>query len=380
MKFKINKNELLKNLNINIKAVSGSVINEILKGIKIQVSKEKIILITSSSDLSIKTTINQNENNFTVEEEGEIVIANANYFTEIIKKLSGKEVDIELTSGGQIQITSDKADFSIPSRNSANYPNLPIVDDTKSIKIESSNLLKIIKETIKSAGVRDARPIFNGIHLVANNQFIKGITTDSHRLAQKIIYFNEPKEKISDINVVIPTHTLNELVPLLNSNETVKLQFDENYLVVDLNQTVVYSQLLIGDFPETDRLIPNETNTKISVEVKELLPVIERAHLAARQSNNITITFNLKENKLSISTRQSESGTFEEDVILKSYEGEDLLISMNPEFIKDAISSLAQEVVEFSFTGQLKPFTIRPNDSQDNNDLQLITPVRTINN
>lgn len=377
MKFSIKRNELIKNLEIANKAISGSSINEILKGFKLVLTESQLIVIGSSTDFSIKATINKNEENkLEVIETGEVVVASAVYFTDIVKRLSGENIDFEVINGNQIKISSMQAEYLIPSRSAANFPALPTVDSSKTISILSPQFLSVINETIRSAGTKDSRPIFNGLHLVLTETQLKGVATDSHRLAQKVVLIDNG----SDINAVVPYKTISELKTLLEKYKQANVQFDENYLAIELENIIIYSQLISGDFPDTDRLIPEEYSTKISVDVKEFLPVIERATLAARQSNNSVITLTFDDNKLNISTRPSESGTFNEQVELRKFEGEELQISMNPDFVRDALASLNQDIIEIGFTGSLKPFVFKPLDSKDNSDLQLITPVRTINN
>ncbi|MDR0899948.1 MAG: DNA polymerase III subunit beta [Lactobacillaceae bacterium] len=376
MKFSINKSEFVKRIEINNKAISGATLNDVLKGLKITLLDGEMTIVSASTELSIKTTTRKDEkNNLAILEEGEIIVANAAYFTDILKRLSGTMVDFEVVNGNQIKISGGQAEFFIPARNAANFPNLPVIDDTKIMTISSPQLLNVIKETIKSAGIKDTRPIFQGLHFLISEHELKGIATDSHRLAQKII----PIENGADVDAVVPYRTLNELASMLPTLPFVKLQFDEVYLVTDMEDVIFYTQLIVGDFPNTDRLIPEEYITTVTVDVADLMPVVERAHLAAKQSNNVVITWNMKDGDLTITTRQTEAGSFKEGVQLKTFEGENLTISMNPEFIKDAVNSLGQDIVEIGFTGNLRPFTIKPVGEKDNNNLQLITPVRTIN-
>jgi DNA polymerase-3 subunit beta len=377
MKFTINKQDFVKKLETNNRAISGSVINEILKGLKLTVTKDEITIISSSSDLSIKTTTKKSElNNLQVEDEGEIVIANANYFTNIAKKLSGNIVEIETTNSNQIVISAGNATFTIPGRNSTNYPNLPEIVEEKTITLPTIQLIDTIHETIKSAAVKDGRPIFNGIHFVITSSQLKAVATDSHRLAQKVINI----ENGTDLDIVVPNRVLNEIRTISEQYPEARLVFEDRYFAVEFEDITIYSQLVEGEYPDTNRLIPSEISTKLQLDAKELLPVVERAALAASQAQTNVITFNLSDNKLLITTRQSEYGSFKEEVTIKTLSGDDLIISMNPEFVKDAINSLGEETVDMEFTGSLKPFVIRPQNETSNDRLQLLTPVRTIDN
>ena len=71
-----------------------------------------------------------------------------------------------------------------------------------------------------------------------------------------------------------------------------------------------------------------------------------------------------------------EVGMINEILSFESLTGQDLEISFNPDYMKDALRSFGQANVKLNFTQPLRPFTLTP--SEDQRDfIQLITPVRT---
>ncbi len=372
MKFSVKRSELASKLNIVNRAISGKVIIPILTGIKISVFENQLTLIGSNSEISIKTILTADKTkNLVVEEAGEIV-ANANFFSNIIKRLSSDQVEIS-TEGSQIKIVGGKSDFTVSGQSADNYPQLPRLDDANTIAISAVQLTDIINETIRAVSIQDSRPLLTGIHFIISDNQIKAVSTDSHRLSQRIT----KTEIANPADVVVPSKALIELRGLLENVTNLNLQFDRSQLLVDLGQTTFYSRLLEGQYPETDRLIPVDSTTHFTIDASQLSQSLDRASLVAHQSGNIVAEFSITGSKLVLGTAQSEVGKVLEELTISDFTGEDLKISFNPDFVRDAISSINEGKLDFSFTTSLRPFVIKPNGSTDNSKVQLITPVRT---
>lgn len=374
MRFSLKKNELVNRLNIVNRAISGKVMIPILSGIKISAQSNGLTLIGSNSEISIKTSIAADQkNDLKIEEEGEIVVS-ANFFTSIIKRLSESDLQI-YTEGSQIKISSGQSLFTVSGQAADNYPQLPRIDDALNIKIPADQLTDLIAETIKSVSAQDSRPLLTGIHFVIDQNQIKVVSTDSHRLAQRIVTLKSDSPLTTD--VVVPSKALTELRALIEGIKEVDLQFDESRLMVNLGDTVFYSRLLEGQYPQTDRLIPKESTSSFSIDSQVLSASLDRASLVAHQSGNLVAQFTISNGSLEISTERSEIGNVHESLPIKNFQGKDLKISFNPDFVKDALSSISEKTLNFSFTSSLRPFVIRPAEGQGNEKIQLITPVRT---
>ena len=89
MKFVCKKSDLLKGINIVLKAVPSKTTMAILECILIDASAEKIKLTANDMELGIETVIEGD-----IQERG-IVAIDAKIFSEIIRKLPGNDVTIE---------------------------------------------------------------------------------------------------------------------------------------------------------------------------------------------------------------------------------------------------------------------------------------------
>jgi DNA polymerase-3 subunit beta len=379
MKFTINRPAFISQLNNVLRAISSKTTIPILTGLKMVVDKERIVLTGSNSDITIESVIDANNPDYdlTVEDPGAIVLP-ARFFSEIVKKLPDKQVTIEVTSGFQADITSGTAKFQINGQDAENFPHLPEVETDKTITLPNDVLKEVIRQTVIAVSKQESRPILAGIHITLHDGLLTAVATDSHRLAQRKVALNDVDNGI-DFDVIIPGKSMNELSGMISDvDEDVQVQVTENQILFIFGNTHFYSRLLEGNYPETSQLIPETADTTVELDAGSFLASIERASLLSHESRNDVVKLTLKpsENLVRISSDSPDIGTVEEEVATTSLDGNDLEISFNPNYMKDALRSFGQTTVKISFTSPLRPFTLVPTEDGEN-FVHLITPVRT---
>ena len=379
MKFTINRPAFISQLNNVLRAISSKTTIPILTGLKMVVDKERIVLTGSNSDITIESVIDASNPDYdlTVEDPGAIVLP-ARFFSEIVKKLPDKQVTIEVTSGFQADITSGTAKFQINGQDAENFPHLPEVETDKTITLPNDVLKEVIRQTVIAVSKQESRPILAGIHITLHDGLLTAVATDSHRLAQRKVALNDVDNGI-DFDVIIPGKSMNELSGMISDvDEDVQVQVTENQILFIFGNTHFYSRLLEGNYPETSQLIPKTADTTVELDAGRFLASIERASLLSHESRNDVVKLTLKpsENLVRISSDSPDIGTVEEEVATTSLDGNDLEISFNPNYMKDALRSFGQTTVKISFTSPLRPFTLVPTEDGEN-FVHLITPVRT---
>lgn len=379
MNFTINRSAFISQLNNVLRAISSKTTIPILTGLKMVVNEDNIVLTGSNSDITIESVINANDadNDLTIEETGAIVLP-ARFFSDIVKKLPDKKVTIEVTSGFQADITSGSAKFQINGQDAENFPHLPEIETNKSVTLPNDILKEVIRQTVIAVSKQESRPILAGVHMTLKDGVLTAVATDSHRLAQRKVVLENIDNGI-DFDVIIPGKSMEELSGMISDvHEDVQMQVTENQVLFIFGNTHFYSRLLEGNYPETSQLIPQTADTTVELEAGTFLSSIERASLLSHESRNDVVKLSLKpsENLVRISGDSPDIGTVEEEVVTSTLDGNDLEISFNPNYMKDALRSFGQATIKISFTSPLRPFTLVPTEDQEN-FVHLITPVRT---
>ncbi|MDN4071421.1 DNA polymerase III subunit beta [Fictibacillus terranigra] len=379
MRFQINRSQLIEGVQDVMKAVSSRTTIPILTGIKMVVHSEGMTLTGSDSDISIERLIPMEENgevNLEVQKPGSIVLQ-ARYFSEIVKKLPNDTVEIEVGERFETKLRSGASEFSLVGLDPEEYPRLPQIEEQNVFSIQGDLLRQIIRQTVFAVSTSETRPILTGVNIKLEDGVLTCVATDSHRLAQRTAKIESNTEELSFQNVVIPGKSLNELSKIVEeSSELVQIVVTDNQVLFKTKNTLFFSRLLDGNYPDTSKLLPSESKTTLGLSTKEFLQAIDRASLLAREGrNNVVKLATLDNQTVEISSNSPEIGKVYENVITESMEGEELKISFNAKYMIDALKAMDCTEIKVLFTGAMRPFLITPVENETVK--QLILPVRT---
>jgi DNA polymerase-3 subunit beta len=376
MEFTIKRLAFTKALNDVLRAISSKTTIPILTNVKLIADDQTLTLTGSNVDISIETTLSQQtaHADLAIQAPGGITLP-AVFFANIVKKLPAEDLHVKLENLRAV-ITSGSASFTINGQDPANYPQLPELEDASRLTVSASQLADVIDQTIIAASTQESRPVLTGVHLQFNGQQVKAVATDSHRLAQRIVTLTGANGEV-DADVVIPAKSFAEVGRMLEGQDRVDIQISTSQVVFHLAETTFYSRLLEGNYPETDRLIPTETTTTLTVGAQDFLGALERAALLSHESRNNVVQLTLSADEAIISGTSQEIGQVQESLTIQKIDGEALEISFNPDYVRDALRVFNGQDVDLKFTSNLRPFTVTPANSENYERLQLITPVRT---
>lgn len=379
MKFTVHRTAFIQYLNDVQRAISSKAALEILSGIKLDLSEDGLTLTGSNSDISIETVISIADEKATlnIEKTGSVVLP-ARFFNEIVKKLPEDSLSVEVNDRFQATIRSGSAEFIINGLDPDDYPHLPEIDSREQLTLPGDVLKQVINQTVIAASKQETRPILTGIHLAIKAGQLLAVATDSHRLSQRKLTLNG--DSATDYDIIVPAQSMNELAKMLGDlSEDIEIQISENQILFILGNTSFYSRLLEGNYPDTERLIPQNSTTTLEINAPAFLRAIERASLLSHEGRNNVVKLSMKSGtaQATLYSNSPEVGNVEEELTFNKLEGNDLDISFNPDYMKDALRSFGQSEVTLNFTMPLRPFTLVPSEAQGE-FIQLITPVRTV--
>ncbi len=364
MKFIINKNDLLIALNYVSKAVINKSTNPILEGIYISCEKNKLTLYATDLEMSVYTYIAAQSSDF-----GSVVVP-SKIFTEIIRKAPSDNIEIETQDDNRIKIQSGESEININIFNSENYPSIPNVIFDNSILIDNEKLKRAIKETIFAAASEEQMPVLTGLLLEINKDVLQLAALDGYRMAIR----KDAIESNIELSCIIPARVLNELFKILNIEniKDVFIKYCDNKVHFKINDTIIISNLINGNFIKYKDIIPKNSNLTVKVSTYDLLYACERASLVAREGKNNLIKFHIDNERFNILSK-SEIGSANE-YVQSEINGESIKISFNSKYFIDVLKNIEEEKVILYFIDNLSPCVIKAEDHEDM--LHVILPVR----
>ena len=373
MNFKISKKAFYNSLSTVSRSISSNSPIPALTGIKIEVTNESIIIVGSNSDVSIQRTLlcEDSSNNIIIIETGSIVIE-ARYILEIVRKIDSNDITVNIVDGCLTKISGNNAKFEINGIKAIDYPSLDFSKPVKQFEIDSDLLLKVINQTTFAASDKETRPVLTGVNFRAYNNSIECISTDSYRLAKKII--NIGKEL--DFNITIPSKSLNEISKIIDKECSILVCVSDKKAQFWIDNTLIQTRLIDGFYPETSRLIPVSFESEMTVDSRDLLNAIDRASFIKNDGISI-IKISINDKNCIVSTKSQEVGSSTEELSFITFSGNPIELSFSGRYVYDAIKSLNTPNITLYFSGVMKPFIIKTNN--DDSILQLVLPVRTYN-
>ena len=118
-----------------------------------------------------------------MESSGAITLP-ARLLGEIVNRLSSDSPITLATeeSGEQIQLNSLSGSYQMRGMPADDYPELPMVESGRTLKLQASVLVEALKGTLFASSGDEAK-LLTGVHLQFRQQALEAAATDGHRLA-----------------------------------------------------------------------------------------------------------------------------------------------------------------------------------------------------
>ena len=363
MKFVCKKSDLLKGVNIVLKAVPSKTTMSILECILIDASAGQIKMTANDMELGIETVIEGD-----IQEKG-IIAIDAKIFSEIVRKLPDNDVTIETDANFQMLISCEKARFHIAGKSGDDFSYLPYIEKAEPVVVSQFSLREVIKQTIFSISDNESNKMMTGELFEINGNHLKVVSLDGHRVSIRNL---ELKEEYEPRKVIVPGKTLIEVSKILSGelDALVNLFFTKNHIVFEFDETTVVSRLIEGEYFRIEQMLSSDYETKVKVNKKELLYCIDRATLLIRESDKKPIIVQISDGEMRLKLT-SGVGSMNEEIVIEK-EGKDILIGFNPKFLIDALRVIDDEMVTLYLVNPKAPCFIR---DEKGTYIYLILPV-----
>ena len=366
MKIICAKTELMKGINIVLKAVPSKTTMKILECILIEAAAGQIRMTANDMELGIETGVQG-----VVEQPGTVAL-NAKLFSEIIRKLPEGEILLETDERETTTIRCEKSKFVIPGFDGEDFTPLPVIDRDDALVLSQFHLKELIRQTLFSVSTNDTNVVMTGELFEVKENVLRVVSLDGHRISMRRLYLAESYPAKS---VIVPGKTLSELGKILSgeTSDMVSIYFSDNHLMFEFDDTVVISRLIEGSYFRVDQMINRNFETKISVNKREILESIDRSLLMIKEDDKKPLLFEIEDESMKLQI-SSQIGNMEEIVAVEK-EGKDIRIGFNPRLLMDALRVIDDEKVDIYYVNSKSPCIIR---DEEETYLYLILPVNFI--
>ncbi len=364
MKVICNRGALLEALMVAGNVVAQRTPKPVLQCVKLTAADNSLTVAATDLEVAIRYTDNQVQ----IEQPGEILVP-ADKFRDIVRESVDDTLSVEI-AGEQAVIKGQDSQFKIFTQKASEFPPVPDFEGDPDFQITGGTLKQLIGQTLFAAAKESTRYAFNGVLLVAKGKQLLFVSTDGRRLAQaKGDLVSEVKAK-DGLKGIIPTKALQLVDKLIDDpEEAVGFQVRENQVIFHTSSATLTSNLVEGQFPPYEDVIPKDTDKKMSAATADFLSAIRRAALlTTEESKGVRMAFTKK--GVTLSSRSPEAGEAEVKFACK-YEGTDVEIGFNPTFLTEALRVVDSDDIALELTAANRPGLLKGGA----NFLYVIMPV-----
>ena len=373
MKFKINQDHFSNGLQQVLNVVATRSTMPILSNVLIEAEEGHISLTTTNLDLGIRCRIKAD-----VSETGSTTLPVRKLAT-IVRELPVNEVFIETSKNNQAKITSGGSLFKIMGLGSEEFPPLPNFENRKVFELSQEEIVNMLKSVSYAQSTDENRYILNGVYFNFTDEKLTMVATDGRRLGLTALDLNISEENAGSL--ILPAKTVGELERLIGKGEKVKIAFNDRQAAfeVDIDESgdtglvdhlYLVSKIVEGNYPNYRQVIPKETEHRVKIERELMLECVNRAALVTSDKNN-SIKLKVSKNLLEITGQSTEYGESHESMAI-AYDGPEVQVAFNPQFLMESLKALTKDEVFFEFKDELSPGLFKTLD----NFICVIMPLR----
>jgi DNA polymerase-3 subunit beta len=349
MKFICERNILLKEISIAQEIIASKNVISILSNIFLEAENDFLTIRATDMKVNFETKVP-----VTVVEPGPATVF-GDKFLGILSSAPEGEIEFEQKDNKiKIKTSVKRANFQLKSMSSDKFPEFP-VSSAGFFKMPIKNFKEMINQTVFSVSDDETRFFMNGVFFEKNEGKLVMVATDGRRLA----YIEKEERALNDYTGVIIIPKMRNIITKRAGDEgLIEISVSDKIIFVRFGSYYLTSVLIVEQFPNYRKVIPEQQTKSLSVNRVEMLDALKRVSLLVEQKSH-RIFLGLKPGVMEIYSEESEIGDAKEEIPCK-YDGEEISLALNYRYIEEPFKVINTEEICICFTEPSKAITIVP--------------------
>jgi len=361
------------NLHAGLAAVSASIPTKttlpVLSNILFEAREDGVWMSGTDLDVAVRVKVPAD-----VREAGSLT-APGKKLQEIARELPDQPVEVT-TRGDQIELKCGRSNFKFNGLPAEEFPTLAEIHFGDGWTVSGKDLHALIYHTSFAVSTEESRPILNGVLWELRDGSMRMVATNGHRLARMGI--PAASSGVPSADFIVPPAALQHVQRLLKSGEEVQVARNGNHLGFRSGSTEVFTRLIEGTYPNYEQVIPKDNDKHAIVAKKALESAVRRmAVVASDQTHRIRMRF--EENRVHLNVLTPDLGEGHDELEV-SYDGDELEIGFNANYLLEVLRYMPSEEVKVSFKAPERAATVEPVGAGDEamDYLCLVMPLRLL--
>lgn len=349
VKFQANRDVFSEAVSFAVKLLPQRTTLPILSGVLIQATETGLILSSFDYEVSAQTEIAAD-----VEETGTVLVS-GRLLAEIANRLPNAPVRFS-TEESRIVVSSGSASFTLLSMPVEEYPSIPQISSESGL-VPAEEFAAAVAQVAVAASRDDVTPVITGVQLEVSENSLGLVATDRYRVAVREINWDGGSNASTEtITALVPARTLQEVGKTFGNAGTISVSItnkdDRELIAFTANKKTVTSLLIKGNFPPVRRLFPDTIENYAVMNTADLIEATRRVGLVLEREAALRYSFT--PDGLTLEAIGSEQAQASEtiDAVLT---GDEIVVSLKPQFLLDGLGAVHSEFVRISFTRTENP-------------------------
>jgi len=371
MEFTVSKADLVQELSLSQGVVEKKTTIPILSNVLLEAAGDRVTLTATDLELGVRCSCPAR-----VKKEGAGTVP-ARKLLDYVRLLPEGDVQMKFLENHWASITSGRSRTRIAGMSRESFPELPEMPEAIA-EIPIKVLATMINRTAFAISMEESRFTLSGALLLMRPDGLTMVATDGHRLAFVQGPLTEGGHVEQQFRALIPKKAMAELTKLADgaaADSKATFSGDDNHLFFQVGHRLLITRKLTGNFPDYERVLPKDHTLIARLERDEIRSAIERvAQFADERSRAIRVQFTSGEVKIfSSSVEMGES----EETVPSEYQGPDLEIGFNAQYLLDFLRVIPQDHVAFELKDQKSAGELRPSgDAIPDQYRYVVMPMR----
>ncbi len=372
MKFSIAMSDFLRSLQLVLPAIPTKSTLFVLEHVHCTLFDGTLTLLATDQELAISTSLQVMST-----EDGEVLIP-ARKLTELVKSLGSEgmlDVHVDPRSK-QVTLRTNFGEYFLKGIDVTEFPMIPEFKLDASVRLRKADVQRIASKTTFAVSVEEYRPAMTGVFFEFHEDILLAVATDGYRLVKLSVPPAEGQHFPSGISAIIPSRAVNLLA---KAESDIELAINKTHARFRSDITTTITRLIDEKFPNYDNVIPKDNDKVCLVKQSELAAAIRRISLFT-SSVSPQIRFLMKDNVLSISAEDSETGHKAKEIIPAEFEFEPMEIGFNHRYIEESLQHITSDdmsdgMVQMLLSSATRAVLLKPRADKDTL-LMLVMPMR----
>jgi len=285
---------------------------------------------------------------------------------QVVRNLPGELVEMAL-EGNELVIESGSFSTRLATSDPDDYPRFNFTSK-EVVSLPAAELARAIQRVRYAASNEDYRAIFRGVQLELHPGRLRAVASDGFRLA--LYDLARPLEQ--NLRFVVPARSADEIVKVLERTEgEVSLGVENGHLTLAAAGFRMAVALMEGEFPEYERVIPEEFAFEVQLDASTLRDSLKRVKvLADRNNHRIDLVFS--EGGLQV-VAEGELGRGVERLAVEAPTEATMTLAYNADYLLDALNPVGG-TARLRFSGASSASVVQ--DAEDEGYLAVVVPLR----